>query len=270
MGLRALQPPVQGLSQQATEASKTRLQSAMRGLGTQGPVAPQQIAQAGAEAVQQQAKAQLGAREQEMRLAAGQAEIELRGQALSQQQMLQQRKLTLSKSLRQAENSLVALGANTKQQLFDASLQFEQDELGRTVFNERQLLDYAATRAKSVEELQDYEQAVGQISERRLRLMQVAQQKIELSLKQIYQEEQNELNQEAKLALQRAAQTMKEKIAKDKAAAQNRAGLWSAIGGTVLAGGVLLATGGAAAPYAPALFSVGAGFGGAAAGATED
>lgn len=269
MGLRALQPPVAGLSKQAVEAGKTRLQSAMRGLGTQGPVAPQQIAQAGAEAVQQQAKAQLGAREQEMRLAAGQAELGLQNQALVQRQALQQRKTVLAGSLRKAEDSLIRLGMSTKQQLFDASLRFEQDELGRTLFNERQLLDYAVTRAKTIEELQDYEQTVGQISERRLRLMQVAQQKIELELKQIYQEEQNELNQEAKLGLQRAAAAMEEKLKKDKAAAQNRAGMWSAIGGTVLAAGVAFIPGVGPA-LAPAAFSIGAGLGGAAAGATED
>lgn len=259
MGLRALQPPVAGLPEQAAEASKTRLQAAMRGLGTQAPVTQQQIAQAGAEAVQTQAKVQAAAQEQQMQLATNQAQLDLQRQARVQQEALQIRKTALNTTIRNAEQALFSLGATTKQQLFDASIAFEQDEIGRTVFNERQLLDYAATRAKDIEELQDYEQAIGQMSERRLRLLQVAQQKIELELRQAFQAEQSALNQEAKFALQRAANDMKAKLEKEKADATNRANMWGAITGTVAAVGVSLIPGGAA--FAPAAFSIGSGVG---------
>lgn len=264
MGLRALQPPVQGLPEQAAEASKTRLQAAMRGLGTQGPVAPAQVAAAGAEAVQTQAKAQAAAQEQQMQLAARQAELGMQNQARAQQAALQARKTALGVSIRNAEQSLAALGASTKQQLFDATIVFEQDELGRTVFNERQLLDYAAIHAKDIEALQDYEQAISQMSERRMRLLQVAQQKIQQELTQAYTAEQSALNQESQLALGRMKAAIDEKIKKDKANAANRAGIWSVVGG-IAAAGVVLATGGmAAAPLAGLAFSGGSAIGGAA------
>ena len=264
MGLRALQPPVQGLTEQAAEASKTRLQAAMRGLGTQGPVAPAQVAAAGAEAVQTQAKAQAQAQEQQMQLAARQTELGMQNQARAQQAALQARKTALGVSIRNAEQALTALGASTKQQLFDSTIAFEQDELGRTVFNERQLLDYAATHAKDVESLQDYEQAISQMSERRMRLLQVAQQKIQQELTQAYQAEQSALNQESQLALGRMKAAIDEKIKKEKADAANRAGIWSAVGGIAAAGAVLVATGGTGIAAAGLAYSAGSALGGAA------
>lgn len=268
MGLRALRPPVQGLPEQAAEASKTRLQTAMRGLGTQGPVAPQQIAAAGAEAVQTQAKAQASAQQQQAQLAAEQAELGLQTQARARQEELQIRKTALNTSIRNAEQTLANLGLSTKQQLFDATLAFEQDELGRTLFNERQLLDYAATHAKDIEDLQNYEQTISQMSERRLRLLQVAQQKIQQELKQAYEREQTELNQEAKLAIGRIKIAMEEKIKKEKADAANRSNIWGVVTGSALAIGVSFIPGGAA--FAPAAFSVGSGIGRAASAATAD
>jgi hypothetical protein len=268
VGLRALKPPVQGLPEQAAEASKTRLQTAMRGLGTQGPVAPTQIAAAGAEAVQTQAKAQLAAQEQQAQLAVRQTELGLQTQARAQQAALQNRKTALNTSLRNAEQALASLGATTKQQLFDATIQFEQDELGRTLFNERQLLDYAATHAKSVEDLYDYEQTITQMSERKLRLMEAAQKRLELELTQAYEAEQSALNQEAKLALARLTKDMKEKIAKEKADAANRSAIWTGVGTLVGAGiGAVLAvpTGGMSVAAGASLgASIGSSLGGAA------
>jgi hypothetical protein len=236
----------------------------MRGLGAQGPVAPGQIAAAGAEAVQTQAKAQLAAQEQQAQLAARQAELGLQTQARAQQAALQARKTALNASIQKAEQSLFTLGATTKQQLFDATLSFEQDEIGRTVFNERQLLDYAITHAKDLEALQDYEQTISQVSERRMRLLQVAQQKIQQELTQAYQAEQSALNEQQKLALGKAARDMDAKIKKEKADAANRATIWSAVGGIAAAGAVLATGGLAAAPLAGLAFSGGSALGGTA------
>jgi L-lactate utilization protein LutC len=138
--------------------------------------------------------------------------------------------------MRKAEDTLTKLGMTTKQDLFDQSLRFEQDELGRTVFNERQILDYAVTHAKDVESMQNYEQAISQMSERKLRLMQVAQQRIEQELRNAYAAEQSALNQEVKLALTRAKAAAEEKAAREKANAQNRASMWSAVTGLAGAG----------------------------------
>ena len=257
MGLRALPPPVQGLQNQAAEASKTRLQAAMKGLGTQGAVPQAQIAQAGAEAVQQQAKAQAQAREQEAQLAAGKEQARQAQQGLAQRDVLQERKLALGKSLRDAENRLQALGMTTKQELFDSTMRFEQDEIGRTIFNERQLLDYAVTHAKDIEAMQDYEQTISQMSERRLRLMQVAQSKIEQALQQAYAQEESTLNQEHKLGLTRALAAIKQKMAKEKADAENRSNIWGAVTGTIAAAAVSFVN----PALAPAAYSIGSGAG---------
>ena len=269
MGLRAMRPPLQGMDQAAAEASKTRLQSAMQGLGTApGAAAPTraQIGAAGAEAVQQQSQAVQKAQQVKLQLQEGQTRQQQAEAALGQREVLNQRRAVLQTSLRKAEDTLVKLGMTTKQDLFDSSLRFEQDELGRTVFNERQLLDYAVTHAKDIEAMQEYEQTISQMSERRLRLMQVAQQKIEMELKNAYAAEQSALNQEAKLALTRASAAAKEKAAKEKAGAQNRASMWSALGG--IAGAAIGAYLGGP-PGATLGYSLGSGAGGVAAGTSE-
>ena len=266
MGLRAMRPPLQGMDQAAAEASKTRLQSAMQGLGTApGAAAPTraQIGAAGAEAVQQQAQAVQRAQQTKLQLQEGQVRQEQAQAVLGQREVLNQRRAALQTSLRKAEDTLTKLGMTTKQDLFDSSLRFEQDELGRTIFNERQILDYAVTHAKDVEAMQNYEQAISQMSERKLRLMQVAQQKIEQELRNAYAAEQSALNQEAKLALTRA-----KAAAEEKANAKNRASIWSALGTVVGAGiGIALApaTGGASLLAAGSLgATVGGALGGAA------
>lgn len=232
----------------------------MRGIGTQAPLAPGQVQQAAAEAVQQQTKAQAEARQQEAQMAVGVQEARLGQQAIAQRETMQQRKLALGNSLRTAENRLTALGMTTKQDLFDSTMRFEQDELGRTIFNERQLLDYAITHAKKIEDFQNYEQAISQMSERRMRLMQVAQAKLEQALKQAFTAEQTELSQEAKLGLARAKSAIEEKIKREKANAKNRASMWSAIGGVV--GAAIGSFGGPAG--AAAGFTLGSGLGGLA------
>ena len=65
--------------------------------------------------------------------------------------------------------------------------------------------------------------------------MQVAQQKIEMELKNAYTYEQSALNQEHKLNMARAVADAKDKLAKEKAKAQNRSAMWSAVG-TVVGG----------------------------------
>jgi hypothetical protein len=210
--------------------------------------------------VQQQAQAVQKAQQTKLQLQEGQNREQQAQAALGQREALNQRRAALQTSLRKAEDTLVKLGMTTKQDLFDSSLRFEQDELGRTVFNERQLLDYAVTHAKDVEAMQNYEQAISQLSERKLRLMQVAQQKIQQELINANTAEQSALNQEAKLALARAQSAAKEKAAKEKAKAQNRASMWSALGG--IAGAAL---GSFAGPGGAALgYSIGSGLGGVA------
>ena len=234
----------------------------MRGIGTQAPLAPGQVQQAGAEAVQQQAKAQAEARQQEAQMAVGVQEARLGQQAMGQRDVMQQRKLALGASLRNAENSLAALSMTTKQQMFDATMQFEQDELGRTIFNERQLLDYAISKAKDVEDLQNYEQTVGQMSERRMRLLQAAQAKIQQELQQAYQMEENELTQEHKLGLARAKAALEAKMQQEKADAANRAAMFNGI--FTIAGGVagaIIAGPGGYAVGAAAGASIGSGLG---------
>jgi hypothetical protein len=216
-------------------------------------VGAEQAKQAGAIAlqtaqnVQQQSQAvgQLGLAEQ--RRAADQA--------------LFQKQLGVQQKSRDLANQLAGLDQSLKNKLLDEELSFSRDEMGRILFNERQLADFRLSTAKGDEELRAYEQQVSQMSERRLKMLQVSQAKIKQTLQQGFTESEQELDQASKQRLAIALNQIKEKIAREKARQANRAAMFQAVGtiGGAVAGAVL--TNGS-----PAGAAVGASVGGALGG----
>jgi hypothetical protein len=128
------------------------------------------------------------------------------------------------------------LDENAKNRILDNQLQFQRDEMGRTLFNERQLADFALLQATNAEDIRNYQQTVEQLSRRKLQMLQAAQTILTQQLEMDYQRESRQLSQEQVLKLQRAKQELQNKIAKEQAERANRAGMNSAIGGML--GGV--------------------------------
>ncbi len=242
-----LQQAVQQATQGAGQATAGQLQA----------TGAAQAQQRGAIALQ---TAQLGAQRQGQIGALG-----LQEQYMADQQELSNKHLALQQENQQLQNQLANKNVQLKQELFDKQMQFQKDSLGRTMFNERQLLDWQVSKAQSHEDLLNYEQQATQTSKRRQQMLQQSYLQVTNALKNANEQWQNTLNQQQKEQLTQAKNALEMKIKQEAAAQKNRAGMFGAIGTLIGAGGgaILGGTGGAMAGA-----GIGGGLGQIAAGTT--
>lgn len=229
----ANQQVVSGMQQ----ARQTQLQQAIGGLTPEQAAAGPRVAQTiGAQQAQQAAQIQLQQQQagQQRAISAGQ-------QALAQDKMQKQQELftrsqAVNQKARYLENELARISQGAKDKLLDQQLTFKRDELGRTLWNERQLADYKLTTAKNEEEFNDYRQQAENLYERKIRMMEMAQKKLEQVLQQGYLKENQRLDQASRLRIAQAAAEMQKKIAREKARANSKMAMWTGVGTIVGAG----------------------------------
>lgn len=149
------------------------------------------------------------------------------------------------------------ISEKAKQDLYDKQMQFHKDENGRTVFNEEQLADYKRTAAQGSEDFKNYSQSADQINQRNLEMMKQAYRLVDEDMTQKYNEAKAKGNFETMKQIQQDRSDMNDRMAREKARAQNSNGIWST-GGTVVGGVVGAVFGG------PAGAAVGMSVGGAA------
>lgn len=248
--------------QQATKAAQTQGQAAQT-TSLQNVVAQMGQTPAAPAAQQLGAQSAAGAGQLANAATAANAENQLQtAQTVMKQgadessQRLQRKSLEAQKENRLATDRLANLSGELKSKLFDSQLSFNKDELGRTVFNEQQLLDYKLAQGIQDEDLLNYEQIARQLTDRKMQLLKTAQAKILAELNQDFSSGQQELDQAHKKALVEQKRAVEEKIRKEQAKAKNRAAMFSA------AGTVVGAVAGAFA--GPAGAAAGASLGGAA------
>lgn len=190
----------------------------------------------------------------------------LQEQYMASQQGLAEKKLQLDKESRAITDKLASVSLGLKTELMDKQQRFAQDALGRTLFNERQLMDWQVQKAKSHEDLLAYEQQVSQMSELRMATLKQSYEVITSAMKNSSEAWNQALDDQQKQRLAAAKQALEKKIADEKAAQANRAAMFEGVGAIVgaVVGGVVSGGVGAAAGA-----SVGAGLGGAVAGATQ-
>jgi hypothetical protein len=193
----------------------------------------------------------------------------LREQATSARQALQEQSLANAKANADEAHRLGQLDASLKRDLFDSQLNFREDELGRTLFNDRQLLDYKLASAKSDEDLLNYEQNVKQLSDRKMQMLKAAHAKVMQEMENAFSKSEQELDQASKEKLYRAKAELEKKMAKEKAKAANRAAMFSAAGSVIgaVAGSIVPGLGTAVGAMAGA--AIGSGLGSVAASQTD-
>lgn len=214
------------------------LADAQRSTGLQDSVAAAQPSQLTTQATQQagaqQASGMAADRAAVAKVANQQSaqlgRLALGNQALDDQKSLASRQLGLAAKQRDAVNQLAQLDGRLKQELHDKQLAFQQDELGRSLFNERQLLDWKLVSAQKEEDWMSFEQEVRQLSSRKQQMLQMSYEKIKQALAQSDASRNQELDQETKRRLVEAKIALEEKMAKEKAKAANRAGMFQAVG----------------------------------------
>jgi len=235
-----------------------------------------QIQQTGAEVTKAQGQVGLAAQQQQGESLANIGQQQLKLKQEQQQNVLQNKSLALDKQEQELQKRLYGISRQKGQELFGKQMVFKKDELGRTMFNERQLADWKLTQAKTREELAAYEQQVSQLSQRRMKMLEMTQVALKQRLEQEYQKDEQDKNQELQIRLEKAVHSAKIKYKKAQAEAANRAARATSMG-SMIGGGIGLAagiaatvfTGGAAAASIPALMAGGAAVGGGIAGSQQ-
>jgi len=228
------------------QARETQLQAAIGGLTPEQAAQPRLAQAVGAQQAAAAAQIQTQAQQktQQQAITAGQQAIT--NEKIKKQQELFTRSQALSQKGRYLENELARISQSAKDKLLDQQLSFKRDELGRTVWNERQLADYKIATAKDDEDFRNYQQEVTNLSERRMKMLLVAQKKLEQILEQGYLSTNQKLDQASRLKIAENLAELKRKQAREAARQANTMAMWSG-GGAILgaAAGALVPGGGA-------------------------
>lgn len=263
----------QAATQQAGQ--QMQLQQAFGAAARQPGLAPtaSQIQQMGAEVTKARGQAAIQAQQAGLQQLSTIGEEQLRVEQEARQNALFAREERISTKERELQQRLYAADRKLGRQLFSDQMRFAQDELGRKLFNERQLTDWAVLKAKDAQDLANYEQLVSNMSERKMKLYEVAQRRIIQELNFQHELDETRRDGELMVRLTKAKRAMELKMQKEAARAKARAGMFGALGtlggmGIAAAAVATFATGGLASPLLlPALAAGGAmgqGFGTAA------
>lgn len=244
---------IQKVAQASTKSLTTPTDSTMMGSRVAGAALQAQAGQRASAVGSQlvQSSAQVG-------------QTALATQEASNRQQLALRKLSLDAESSKASARLARLGEDVKNELLDNTLTFQRDKTGRTLFNERQLLDFAAFKARSSEDFEAVKQKQMQMHNRNLMLMEQASKVLQAELSEMTNRKMTEQDNATKMKLAKLKSNA-DKKARDAANSQLQGaamgrGIGMIVGG--IAGGVAAyVTGGSAAPYIPAAIAAGGAIG---------
>jgi len=258
--LKTLASNLPGANQQVQtglqEARKTQLQSNIKQMApTANTAAAQQMGQqqqqqAGKIALQGQQQAQ------EQQTQVGQMALQEQGRAQRETGFGQE--MQLSQQDRHIANKLAKLDSKYKTILIDDQMQFKKDKAGETLFNERQLMDYAASHAQSAEEFQDYAQEAEQLYDRKIQIFTTAHKQVVNALEMGFVIKNKPLDQASRKKLVLAKKAYEDKIAKakiDSANSRARSGAITGILSAAVGAGAAVLTSGASLPYTPLIMA---------------
>jgi len=214
--------------------------------------APQVVQAAGEEGLR---AAQTGAELSQMQsqVARAEADTRLRERLAVEELKLQKKKIA-------ARREVSKLGESVENDILTSELNFLRDRTGKAYLTERQLMDYKAQAVRTREEFNNWELQAQQMHDKKMKMMDVAYRKagqqLDQDLRKALQEGDQatrrkilEIQMQHKAALARAA-------AKKAANASIGAGIGMIVGVAATAAAVV-ATGGLAAPLAPAILAAG-------------
>ena len=196
-------------------------------------------------AAQSQAQqSELAAQDQAQRLAASRSDIVMRKKVTASEQASAARlqsmgietdaKLQIA-TIRQRDQ-LNRLGGDVKDQLVDARMRFERDDMGRKFTDERQLADWVTANAKTDQQAQDSLREMQQTQQRKVQILEAAQKAVMVSMQQGFTANQSQLDNDQRYKLATLASNLRAKIARETADIRNKYGIYSAAGGLI--GGV--------------------------------
>ena len=226
------------------QARETQLQQAIGQMTPEQAATPRLAQSMGAQQAAQASAIQLGAQQKTQQSAVVAGQQAMVQDKIQKQQELFTRSQALSQKNRYLENELARISQSAKDKLLDQQLSFKRDELGRTVWNERQLADYKIATAKDEEDFRNYQQEASNLSERRMKMLTMAQKKLEQILEQGYISTNQKLDQASRLKIVENLAELKRKQARESARQSSNMGMWAGAGTVVGAGIGFVASGG--------------------------
>lgn len=250
--LQNLQKQLPVASQKVAQGIQTardiQLQQAVAKAPTGGAIAPA-AQQTAAAATAQTGTQQVEAAKQMVQQSGQLGQLQLGEQQMTaQQQIAQQQQAARQQEMTNAER-LGRLDLAAKKELYDSEIQFKKDEAGRTLFNERQLADYAIRNARSEEEYRKFEQDAQLLAKRDLQATETAFELVMEDLRQRWAIAEQRKDQAAKEEIARIEAAARAAMERKRARAANSAAMWSSGGMIVgaVAGALIAGPGGYAA-----------------------
>lgn len=237
----------QRVAQGIQTARDIQLQQAVARAPTGAAIAP--AAQQTAAAAAAQTGSQQAEQAKQMVQQAGQlGQLQLGEQQLQAQQQVARAQQAARQQEMTNIDRLGRLDMEAKKDLYDREIQFKKDEAGRTLFNERQLVDYMARNARSDEEYKNYAQQADLLNRRNLQAMETAYKIIEEDLAQKWRAAEQKKDQAAQKQIADIRAEIQARMERERARAANRGAMWQA-GGMIVgaAAGSFAGPGGAAA-----------------------
>jgi len=230
------------IAQGMQAARTTQLQQAIASMTPDQAGTTQTAQQLGAQQAQMSGAIQVQTAQKNSQQLAQVGQMALQEDRMQKNQELFTRQQAITQRNRALTNQLAQLDNNLKDQLLDQQLSFKQDEFGRTIWNERQLADFAVLQAKTQADLDKFEQTLNQQSQRRLQIMQTVQAKLKQALEQNYLREGQEMDQQTRLFIANLKKQAAEKERRERARRASRGAMVQgafvvagAVAGTVLA-----------------------------------
>ena len=195
------------------------------------------IQQAAGSLAEQQREVEAESFEQQLGSQMQQAELSLSQRELDNRNKIHQLRMSNEEKLREITNSLSALSSSLSNRLLDKQLQFQEDEIGRAIWTDQQLGDWAILQSKNRVELENYIQVMEQETHKQLYMYDSAFKAIEQRLTQEFKKEQQDRDNELMTELAEAQRALQQKMAEARAKAASRSALWQGAG-TILGAGI--------------------------------
>jgi hypothetical protein len=131
-------------------------------LGNQQPPNLEQIQEGGAALAEKYGKQALTADTQQVQASLAEQRLSAAGTQQNRAEKLQERQFGVQDLEANYSKELFAMDRKAHAELYDQEMKFKEDELGRVQWTEKQLMDYAITKARSDEDLINLEVATQQ------------------------------------------------------------------------------------------------------------
>jgi len=256
--------------QAATNAEAKRRMNVQKLAKSPAPVTPSAVQQLGAKASQQVAQGQTQALQQGAQQTVQDAQVQNQ-----QAQMQQQQKNMAAKEAQQnkqlgRKDILNKLDASMSQELLDETMNLRDQKANQVFNNERQMMDWMATKAKDANELQAWQQQAQQIQAEQMNMLDDAHAMAKQALQFEYERSDNKRKREIQDQLDAINRAHKKAQEDAKKKANKSGGLFkAAVGVAKIAGGAALATWGGPAGAAAGGSMMASGAGDTVGGASQ-